>query len=112
VLEGVRRHRAQDLCVVSIGYPSDLCFQAICFDNIGVDKVTYEERSLDRTGGPKRQMTKSKITVIEKVKHYDTVLGGIARLDFQMSVASLDHAQLLASTRLPGEHVRLKVLEA
>jgi hypothetical protein len=57
-------------------------------------------------------MTKSKITVIDKVKYCVTVLGGIARLDFQMNVASLDHAQLLASTRLLGEHVRPKVVEA
>jgi probable LLM family oxidoreductase len=45
-------------------------------------------------------------TVIAKVKHYDEVLGGVARLDFQMSVASLSHENLLASTRLLGEQVR------
>ena len=45
-------------------------------------------------------------TVIQKVKHYDESLGGIARLDFQMSVASLGHEQLLASTRLLGHAVR------
>jgi probable LLM family oxidoreductase len=45
-------------------------------------------------------------TVIAKVKHYDESLGGIARLDFQMSVASLDHRQLLSSTRLLGTAVR------
>jgi len=45
-------------------------------------------------------------TVIRKVKHYDEVLGGIARLDFQMSVASLSKEMLLASTRLLGEQVR------
>ena len=45
-------------------------------------------------------------TVIEKTRYYDEVLGGIARLDFQMSVASLAHAQLLRSTRLLGEQVR------
>lgn len=44
-------------------------------------------------------------TVIAKVKHYDEVLGGIARLDFQMSVASLGHAQLLSAIRLLGEQV-------
>ncbi len=44
-------------------------------------------------------------TVIAKVKHYDEVLGGIARLDFQMSVASLDHRQLLSAIRLLGEKV-------
>ena len=45
-------------------------------------------------------------TVIEKARYYDEVLGGIARLDFQMSVASLAHAQMLSSTRLLGEQVR------
>ena len=45
-------------------------------------------------------------TVIAKVKHYDEVLGGVARLDFQMSVASLSKEMLLSSTRLLGEEVR------
>ena len=49
-------------------------------------------------GGPK--------AVVEKVKYYDEALGGVARLDFQMSVASLGHEQLLRSTRLLGEAVR------
>lgn len=43
--------------------------------------------------------------VIAKIKHYDEVLGGIARLDFQMSVASLGHAQFLSAIRLLGERV-------
>ncbi len=50
-------------------------------------------------------------TVIRKVKHYDEVLGGIARLDFQMSVASLSKEMLLGSTRLLGEQVRPAVKE-
>jgi probable LLM family oxidoreductase len=45
-------------------------------------------------------------TVIEKVKYYDRVLGGVARLDFQMSVASLTHEKQLAAIRLLGERVR------
>jgi probable LLM family oxidoreductase len=45
-------------------------------------------------------------TVIKKVKHYDDVLGGVARLDFQMSVASLSKEMLLRSTRLLGGEVR------
>jgi probable LLM family oxidoreductase len=58
---------------------------------------------LDKTGalivgGPE--------TVIAKVKHYADVLGGVTRLDFQMSVASLSHENLLRSTRLLGETVR------
>ena len=61
------------------------------------DSLLSEEGALI-VGGPE--------TVIRKVKHYDEVLGGIARLDFQMSVASLGHEQLLASTRLLGTSVR------
>ncbi len=49
-------------------------------------------------GGPK--------AVIAKVKHYNEVLGGIVQLDFQMSVASLGHEQLLSAIRLLGEQVR------
>ncbi len=43
--------------------------------------------------------------VIDKVKHYDEVLGGIARLDFQMSVASLAHEKLMSAIRLLGTRV-------
>lgn len=45
-------------------------------------------------------------TVIEKLKHYDEVLGGIVRLNFQMSVASLPHEKLLSAIRLLGTRVR------
>lgn len=45
-------------------------------------------------------------TVIEKVRHYDKVLGGVSRMHFQMSVASLSHAKLLSAIRLLGEQVR------
>ena len=44
-------------------------------------------------------------TVIKKVKHYHEVLGGIVRLDFQMSVASLPHEKLMSAIRLLGERV-------
>ena len=42
---------------------------------------------------------------IRKVRHYDEVLGGIARMDFQMSVASLDHEKLIRATHLLGSEV-------
>ena len=51
-------------------------------------------------------------TVAKKVKYYDEVLGGIARLDFQMSVASLPHEKLLGAIRLLGEQVRPVVVAA
>ena len=44
-------------------------------------------------------------TVIRKLKHYDEVLGGIVRLDFQMSVACLTHEKLMSAIRLLGERV-------
>lgn len=44
-------------------------------------------------------------TAVEKVLHYDEVLGGISRLSFQMSVAALPHERLLNATRLIGERV-------
>ena len=47
----------------------------------------------------------SPAAVIAKVKHFDEVLGGVARLNFQMSVASLNHARLMAAIRLLGEQV-------
>ncbi len=43
--------------------------------------------------------------VIAKVRHYDKVLGGITRMNFQMSVASLDHEKLIRSTALLGSDV-------
>jgi probable LLM family oxidoreductase len=45
-------------------------------------------------------------TVAEKVRHYDEVLGGIARFDFQMSVAALPHGKLMEAMRLIGEKVK------
>ncbi len=45
-------------------------------------------------------------TVIGKVRHYNEVLGGISRMHFQMSVASLSHPKLLSAIRLLGSHVR------
>ena len=45
-------------------------------------------------------------TVAEKVRYYDEVLGGISRFDFQMSVAGLPHAKLMAGMTLIGEKVK------
>jgi probable LLM family oxidoreductase len=44
-------------------------------------------------------------TVAEKALRMSEDLGGLSRLDFQMSVAGLDHAKLMSSTRLLGERV-------
>ena len=47
--------------------------------------------------------------VATKVRHYDEALGGIARMHFQMSVASLRHEQLISATELLGARVRPRV---
>jgi alkanesulfonate monooxygenase SsuD/methylene tetrahydromethanopterin reductase-like flavin-dependent oxidoreductase (luciferase family) len=43
--------------------------------------------------------------VAEKIAMYDEALGGISRLSFQMSVASLPHAKLMNAIGLLGSHV-------
>ena len=43
--------------------------------------------------------------VVEKLLHYDQVLGGITRLSFQMSVAALPHAKLMHAIELLGTKV-------
>lgn len=43
--------------------------------------------------------------VVEKVLMYDEVLGGISRMDFQMSVAALPHAKLMHAIELLGTRV-------
>ncbi len=45
-------------------------------------------------------------TVAAKVRHYDKVLGGIERLDFQMSVAGLGRRELMSSIELAGTKVK------
>jgi len=44
-------------------------------------------------------------TVVDKILHYNEVLGGITRLDFQMSVAALSHPKLMRSIDLLGMEV-------
>jgi probable LLM family oxidoreductase len=44
-------------------------------------------------------------TVVEKLLHFNEVLGGIARLSFQMSVAALPHGKLMHAIELLGTRV-------
>jgi probable LLM family oxidoreductase len=44
-------------------------------------------------------------TVVEKILHVNESLGGISRLTFQMSVASLPHAKLMRAIELLGTRV-------
>jgi probable LLM family oxidoreductase len=43
--------------------------------------------------------------VIDKIRHYDEVLGGITRLTFQMDLAALPHATLMRAIELIGTRV-------
>jgi probable LLM family oxidoreductase len=61
------------------------------------DALTGETGALI-VGGPE--------TVARKVRYYDEVLGGVARMDLQMSVAGLSHEWLMTAIRLLGEQVK------
>jgi alkanesulfonate monooxygenase SsuD/methylene tetrahydromethanopterin reductase-like flavin-dependent oxidoreductase (luciferase family) len=43
--------------------------------------------------------------VVEKIRHYDTVLGGISRLTFQMDLAALPQANLLRAIEILGTRI-------
>src|SRR6266478_4332678 len=43
--------------------------------------------------------------VVDKIRHYDDVLGGITRLTFQMDLAALPHATLMRAIELIGTRV-------
>jgi len=47
--------------------------------------------------------------VVEKIQHYDDVLGGIDRITFQMNVTSLPHAKLMQAIELLGTRVAPEV---
>jgi probable LLM family oxidoreductase len=47
--------------------------------------------------------------VVEKIQHYDDVLGGIDRITFQMNVTSLPHAKLMEAIELLGTRVAPEV---
>ncbi len=44
-------------------------------------------------------------STVDKLMHYNEVLGGISRLSFQMSVAALPHSRLMHSIELLGSRV-------
>jgi hypothetical protein len=50
--------------------------------------------------------------VIDKVLSTNEVLGGIARLDFQMTVATLPHAKMMHAIEILGSKVAPAVREA
>ena len=50
--------------------------------------------------------------VVDKILYVNEALGGIGRLNFQMSVATLSHERLLSSTELLGTHVAPAIRKA
>ena len=50
--------------------------------------------------------------VIEKILYVNEALGGISRLNFQMSVATLSHERLLSAIQLLGTHVAPAIRKA
>ena len=89
----------------------------------GVCGGVYQDRQRARLGGVTRGQfdalrgaTGALIvgdpeTVVEKMMHYDEALGGIARLDFQMSVAALSHERLMHAIEVLGTKVAPVVRE-
>lgn len=49
--------------------------------------------------------------VVQKIAHVNEALGGVARLNFQMSAATLTHAELMGATELLGTEVAPRVRE-
>jgi alkanesulfonate monooxygenase SsuD/methylene tetrahydromethanopterin reductase-like flavin-dependent oxidoreductase (luciferase family) len=50
--------------------------------------------------------------VIDKILYINQALGGISRLNFQSSVATLSHERLLNSTEILGAHVAPAIRKA
>ncbi len=81
---------------------------AAAFTKIGKERgwPPTTRRQFDALAGPTGALiVGSPETAAAKVRHYDEVLGGISRLDFQMSVAGLAHENMMRSIRLLGDQV-------
>ena len=88
---------------------------AAAFTKIGKERgwPPTTRRQFDALAGPTGALiVGSPSTAAAKVKLYDEALGGISRLDFQMSVAGLAHENMLRSIRLLGEQVAPEVRAA
>ena len=81
---------------------------AAAFTKIGKERgwPPTTRRQFDALAGPTGALiVGSPKTAVAKVKLYDEALGGISRLDFQMSVAGIAHENMMRSIRLLGEQV-------
>ena len=82
---------------------------AATFSKIGQERGwgPVTRRQFDALLGPTGALIVGGVkTVIQKVRHYDEALGGISRLNFQMSVAGLPHERLMNAIGLLGTEVR------
>ena len=81
---------------------------AAAFSKIGKERGwgPVKRKQFDALLGPEGALiVGARETVLKKLAHYNDSLGGVARLNFQMSVAGLSHEQLKRSIRLMGEEI-------
>ena len=87
---------------------------AHAFTEIGKERgwPPVTRRQFDALLGPTGAlMVGDPATVAEKIAHVNEALGGVARLNFQMSAATLTHAELMSATELLGTAVAPLVRE-
>jgi probable LLM family oxidoreductase len=81
---------------------------AAAFSKIGQERGwgPVTRRHFDSLLGPEGALiVGGRETVLQKIQHYNDSLGGISRLSFQMSVASLNHAHLMRAIELLGTEI-------
>ena len=110
--------------VHAIGYVADTTEQAAdeffpgyadAFTKIGKERgwPPTTRAHFDALRGPTGALVVGGLeAVVEKILYYNEVLGGISRLSFQMSVATLPHAKLMRATELLGDRVAPLVQKA
>jgi probable LLM family oxidoreductase len=108
----------------SLGFLGDTTLQAaddfypgyqVSFSNIGKERgwPPTTRAQFDATRGPTGALLIGDAeTVVEKVLRTNEALGGIARLDFQMTVATLPHAKMLHAIEILGTKVAPAVRKA
>jgi hypothetical protein len=69
-------------------------------------------RHFDPMRGPQGALIVDSVAdAVEKIVRYDAVLGGVSRIDLQMSVAGLPHEKLMRAIELLGTRVAPGVRE-
>ncbi len=80
----------------------------VSFSNIGKERgwPPTTRAQYDATRGPKGAFLIGDVSqVVDKILYVNEALGGIARLDFQMTVATLPHAKMLKAIEILGTKV-------